>query len=201
MISSLINNDDSEFIDDQIIDIPVVPLRETIVFPNTVVPLFIGRKKSINAVNHAMKNNKRIFLVCQKDPLKEMISPEDLEKTGTVSTILQFIKLPDNTIKSLSDGVVRAEIIECYEDIKQDIMFAKVKVRKDTSINQENLTSDISALMRSIVNQVEILCTLETKISSETIQHIKSIKSPSILTDVISSTLFTDTEKNKLFLK
>ena len=88
--------------------IPVLPLRGVNIFPDTVIPLFVGRKESINALNSAMKKHKMFFLTAQKDPTKENPGVDDIYQFGTLATILQLLKLPDGTIKLLVEGVERA---------------------------------------------------------------------------------------------
>ena len=91
--------------------LPLVPLRDVVIFPGVVTPLFVGRDKSINALQKAMSDDKSVMLVAQKDPNKEDPSLKDLYSIGTVSTILQLIKLPDGTYKVLVEGIKRASII------------------------------------------------------------------------------------------
>ena len=92
--------------------VPLLPLRDVVVFPHTVIPLFIGRKSSVNAITQAMESDKHVFLVTQKDESIEDPSNEDLHTVGTLATILQLLKLPDGTIKVLVEGVKRAKIEE-----------------------------------------------------------------------------------------
>ena len=91
-------------------NIPVLPLRDIVVFPNMVAPLFVGRQQSVNALNHAMSSDKKIFLVTQKDSEVENPNFENIYKVGTVAKVLQLLKLPDGTIKVLVEGLQRAKI-------------------------------------------------------------------------------------------
>ena len=91
--------------------LPLLPLRDVVVFPHMVIPLFVGRPKSIKALEAAMEEGKNVVLVAQKSAAKDEPSPEDLYGVGTVSTILQMLKLPDGTVKVLVEGVQRARIV------------------------------------------------------------------------------------------
>ena len=96
--------------DEQPLTLPVLPLRDVVVFPHMVIPLFVGRAKSITALERAMEIDKKIFLVAQKDAGQDDPGIDDIYQIGTVSTILQLLKLPDGTVKVLVEGVGRAEI-------------------------------------------------------------------------------------------
>jgi ATP-dependent Lon protease, bacterial type len=91
--------------------LPLMPLRELVVFPQTAVPLFIGRAKSIVAIDKAYQKDKLIFLATQKDPKIDSPTPEDIYRVGTISRILQLVRLPDNTLKVLVEGLARGRII------------------------------------------------------------------------------------------
>ena len=95
--------------------LPVLPLRDVVVFPHMVIPLFVGRAKSIIALDRAMEVDKKIFLVAQKDAAQDDPGVDDIYKVGTVSTILQLLKLPDGTVKVLVEGVERA--VFRYKDV------------------------------------------------------------------------------------
>ena len=95
--------------------LPVLPLRDVVVFPHLVIPLFVGRDKSIRALEQAMESDKRILLVTQKDESNDDPGVDDIYTKGSVSTILQLLKLPDNTVKVLVEGVRRAEVVRYVE--------------------------------------------------------------------------------------
>lgn len=98
------------------IEIPVLPLRDVVVYPHMVIPLFVGRDKSIRCLEAAMDNDKQILLVAQKDAATDDPAIEDLYEVGTVASILQLLKLPDGTVKVLVEGLQRAEIKKFRED-------------------------------------------------------------------------------------
>ncbi|MDC6448479.1 LON peptidase substrate-binding domain-containing protein, partial [Alphaproteobacteria bacterium] len=100
--------------------IPLLPLRDIVVFPGMVAPLFVGRKQSVNALNNAMTSDKRIFLISQKDSEVDKPNFENLYKCGTVAKVLQLLKLPDGTIKVLVEGIERANLKSI--DINKDFI-------------------------------------------------------------------------------
>src|SRR4030065_1800248 len=102
----------SAVIEDQMLVTPVLPLRDVVVYPHMVIPLFVGREKSIRALDHAMQNNKQILLVSQKSAEVDDPQEEDINSIGTLSSILQLLKLPDGTVKVLVEGAERARIIQ-----------------------------------------------------------------------------------------
>ncbi|MGL5986608.1 MAG: LON peptidase substrate-binding domain-containing protein, partial [Burkholderiales bacterium] len=96
--------------------LPLLPLRDVVVFPHMVIPLFVGRPKSIKALEAAMEAGKQILLLAQKSAAKDEPSPDDLYDVGTVATVLQMLKLPDGTVKVLVEGTQRAEVLEVEAD-------------------------------------------------------------------------------------
>ena len=95
---------------------PLLPLRDVVVYPHMVVPLFVGREKSILALESAMESDKKVILVTQKDPAEDAPSLEDIYEVGTLATILQMLKLPDGTLKVLVEGLNRTGIKDCSDD-------------------------------------------------------------------------------------
>ena len=125
---------------------PVLPLRDVIVFPNMVIPLFVGRSKSIAALDAAMEDNKQIFLVAQKNADNDNPSQKDVYKNGTLSTILQLLKLPDGTIKVLVEGSQRATIDG--DIIDDNYLQASVKIHEELDFDE----TEVEALSRSAVD-------------------------------------------------
>ncbi|MBT4905435.1 MAG: endopeptidase La, partial [Rhodospirillaceae bacterium] len=128
---------------------PVLPLRDIVVFPHMIVPLFVGREKSVRALEDVMKDDKQILLVTQKDASEDDPSPEDLYAVGTVGTILQLLKLPDGTVKVLVEGSERATVVEFTENA--DFFQAVAEVQVDAGEDD----SETEALGRSVVTQFE----------------------------------------------
>ena len=116
--------------------LPVLPLRDIVVFPGMVAPLFVGRKQSVNSLNHVMTTDKKIFLLAQKDSEVDNPSIDNLYKWGTVAKVLQLLKLPDGTIKVLVEGIERAK----YKNISfnKDYINANIKIfEKKTAFNSK----------------------------------------------------------------
>ena len=106
--------------------LPLLPLRDIVVFPGMVAPLFVGRKQSVNALNHVMTSDKKIFLIAQKDSEIENPNIDNLYKFGTISKVLQLLKLPDGTIKVLVEGIERANLKTL--DINKDFISANISI-------------------------------------------------------------------------
>ena len=140
--------------------LPILPLRDIVVFPNMIVPLFVGRKKSINALESAEKNNKDIFLIAQKDANVDDPGETDIYKIGTIANILQLLKLPDGTVKVLVEGIERAEISEFIDNESFFESFSLPILDKVIEKDKE-----FSALSRTAVNQFEQYIKLNRKSS------------------------------------
>ncbi len=158
---------------------PLLPLRDVIIFPHMVVPLFVGREKSIAALEEAAKNNNELFLVAQKDA--NVLNPdrEDVYETGTVVNIIQMLRLPDNTVKVLIEGKYRATLDEFHA--KADGYWANVTKCSSEVEDAVNL----EATMRSIKNTFESYVKLNKRIPPELLMSISSITDPSRLADII----------------
>ena len=129
--------------------IPVLPLRDVVVYPHMVIPLFVGREKSIEALERAMLADKRVFLIAQKDAAQDDPGPDDMYEIGTISSILQLLKLPDGTVKVLVEGGERARI-ERF-DIGENLFEAEV-----VSLESEPLDErEGDVLARSLLTQFE----------------------------------------------
>ena len=148
--------------------IPLLPLRDVVVFPHTVIPLFIGRKSSVNAITQAMEADKNVFLVTQKDETIEEPNNEDLHKVGTLATILQLLKLPDGTIKVLVEGIKRAKIEE-FVDLKEHTEV----ILSECTLGFEDDT-EIKAMMRLALENFEKY--IKRCIESATNQSLKEIE-------------------------
>tara|TARA_B100001971_G_scaffold215192_1_gene259865 strand:- start:117357 stop:119792 length:2436 start_codon:yes stop_codon:yes gene_type:complete len=158
---------------------PLLPLRDVIIFPHMVVPLFVGREKSIAALEKAAKNGNELFLVTQKDASVLNPEREDVYDIGTVVNIIQMLRLPDNTVKVLIEGKHRAKIdnFEC----KSEGYFADVTQCEDETINEVEL----EATVRSVKNIFESYVKLNKRIPPELLMSISSITDPSRLADII----------------
>ena len=162
----------------------VLPLRDIVVFPHMIVPLFVGRKKSVHALEAAMAGDKKILLVAQKESGEEDPSPDGLFQIGTVSTVLQLLKLPDGGIKVLVEGGTRARI-ESFINTKD---YLEADVRFPAEDMGDNPTEAV-ILGKSVLQQFEEYIKLNKKIPSEVVASLTQVKDPSKLADTIASHL------------
>ena len=161
----------------------VLPLRDIVVFPHMIVPLFVGREKSIRALEQVMKADKQILLATQKNAADDDPSTDQIYGIGTLANVLQLLKLPDGTVKVLVEGASRAEIVEFVE--RSDIFEAKVRVVPDDLGNPVEL----EALGRSVVAEFENYVKLNKKVSPEVLGTVTQITDHSKLADTIASHL------------
>ena len=168
------------------IDLPLLPLRDVVVFPHMVIPLFVGRPKSIKALESAMESERRIMLVAQKTAAKDEPSVEDMFEVGCVATILQLLKLPDGTVKVLVEGQQRAKVNK-IEDGEQHFS-ANVTPVEATFIAPDK-TSEIEALRRAVMQQFDHYVKLNKKIPPEILTSISSIDDAGRLADTIAAHL------------
>ena len=161
----------------------VLPLRDIVVFPHMIVPLFVGREKSVRALEAVMKEDKQILLVSQKNATQDDPSVDDIYRVGTVSTILQLLKLPDGTVKVLVEGGRRAKITGFKET--ESYFEAIVEPMPDTGTDRK----DMETLGRSVVTQFEQYIKLNKKIAPEVLVSLNQISEPSKLADTVASHL------------
>ena len=160
--------------------IPLLPLRDVVVFPHMIVPLFVGREKSIAALESAMKDEKSIFMVAQKNAKKDDPSQEDIYLVGTIGIIIQLLRLPDGTVKVLVEGKMRGAI---KEYLKNDDYFL-IKVSEIEDVDDQNDVKK-QALMRSIKESFELYLKLSKKVHVEMMGTIAAIEDGSKLADVV----------------
>ena len=163
--------------------VPLLPLRDVVVFPHTVMPLFVGRKSSVSAITQAMGTNKYIFLVAQKDEKTENPGNDDLHQVGTLATILQMLKLPDGTIKVLVEGVKRAKINQFFE--AED--YTEVSVSEFNLESNESI--EVKAMMRLALDSFETYIKLNKKIPEEVLKVLQDISDVERFSDVIIANL------------
>ena len=172
---------------------PVLPLRDIVVFPHMIVPLFVGREKSVRALEDVMKDDKQILLVAQKNATQDDPEPSDIYDVGTVSTVLQLLKLPDGTVKVLVEGIQRAKISEFVDKPE---FFEANAVLIDEQTQDEG---ELVALSRTVVFQFEQYIKLNKKIPPEVLVSINQIEDASKLADTVASHLALKiSEKQKL---
>ena len=169
--------------DDEKFYYPLLPLRDVVVFPNVVVPLFVGRKKSIKALEYALSHEKEVFLSAQADAGVDDPTPKDIYSFGTLGAVLQLLKLPDGTVKALIEGKERGKIDNFMD--KQG--FFMVEISKCEEISVSDLETE--ALMRSINTSFEEYAKLNTKIGKEIVSAVTAIEDPGRLADTIAGHL------------
>jgi ATP-dependent Lon protease len=162
---------------------PVLPLRDIVVFPHMIVPLFVGREKSVRALEAVAKEGKQILLVAQKNAAQDDPSAEDIYQIGTVSTILQLLKLPDGTVKVLVEGTSRASVTR-FTEVDQ-FFEAEVQLLEEAVGDAKEL----EALSRTVVGQFEQYIKLNKKIAQEVLVSLNQIDDPAKLADTVASHL------------
>lgn len=162
---------------------PVLLLRDIVIFPHMIVPLFVGREKSVKALDKAMGGDKKIVLLTQKDPSLDAPLPEELYTTGTIGNVVQLLRLPDGTVKALVEGVERVKIKKFVEN--EAFYEAETEVVQD-KVNEKE---DVQAFVRSLISQFEEYVRLNKKIPPEIMLSIAQIDDASKLADVIASHL------------
>ncbi|MCB4811627.1 endopeptidase La [Methylovorus menthalis] len=174
---------------------PLLPLRDVVVYPHLVIPLFVGRAKSVRALELASENNKEILLVAQKSPNKDEPDAADLYEVGTIATVLQMLKLPDGTVKVLVEGVDRARVTEFVET--QDCFAAKaVRIENDAEDDSET-----QALMRTVFTQFDQYVKLNKKIPPEILTSLATIDDAGRLADTITAHLTLKLEEKQRILE
>lgn len=175
--------------------LPLLPLRDVVVFPHMVIPLFVGREKSIKALEYAMESNKNILLVAQKIASTDDPKPEDLYHICSVASLLQMLKLPDGTVKVLVEGNYRAEILEVIDSEN----YFSANIKKVTSVDNNN--AEAEAMRRTIVNQFDQYVKLNKKIPSEIITSLNGIEDAGRLADTIAAYLPLKLEQKQEILE
>jgi ATP-dependent Lon protease len=176
------------------ISLPLLPLRDIVVFPSMVIPLFVGRDKSISALNEVMKKDKKIILVTQKNSEIDDPKKTDVFMYGCEGSILQLLKLPDGTVKVLVEGIKRVKILDFKDNEK--FITCEYTVHNDVLTKDE----DLYPLAATAIRRLEKLTSINKKVSNETINTIKQLKDPSQIADNIASHLTaTISEKQQIF--
>ena len=175
--------------------LPLLPLRDVVVYPHLVIPLFVGRAKSVKALEIASEGNKQIFLVAQKSANKDEPEASDLYDVGTIASVLQMLKLPDGTVKVLVEGVSHAKLAE-FQDT-DDCFTAKAEVIVDDPEDDH----EIQALMRTVFTQFDQYVKLNKKIPPEILTSLATIEDASRLADTITAHLTLKLEEKQSILE
>ncbi|RZO90403.1 MAG: endopeptidase La [alpha proteobacterium HIMB114] len=173
--------------------LPVLPLRDIVVFPDSTTPLFVGREKSINALDFAMNNSKKIVLLTQKNPDIDNPNEKDLYSIGTVAEVLQLLKLPDGTVKILVEGKSVSKVIE----FKKNEKFLNAQVENCILVQDKNN----NLLSQALVNKFNKLSKSSKKFSEESNINFKNISDPNIIANKTVSTLGVDLEEKQKILE
>ena len=174
--------------------LPVLPLRDIVVFPHMIVPLFVGREKSVKALEAVMANNKQILLLTQKEASTEDPTSDDMHQMGTLGHILQLLKLPDGTVKVLVEGSVRARVDGFLEH--SEFLAAEVTELPD----EERPNSEVVAMGKAAVQQFENYIKLNKKIASEVMVSVSQIEETSKIADTLASHLSVKLEEKQALL-
>ncbi|HWH40097.1 MAG TPA: endopeptidase La [Usitatibacter sp.] len=175
--------------------LPLLPLRDVVVFPHMVIPLFVGRPKSIKALEAAMEEGKNVVLVAQKSAAKDEPNPEDLYEVGTVSTILQMLKLPDGTVKVLVEGVQRTRILRVLTDK------ANFEAEIEMIPTEEPDSNEVEAMRRTLLAQFDQYVKLNKKIPPEVLTSLSGIDGAGRLSDTIAAHLPLKLEQKQQILE
>lgn len=174
---------------------PVLPLRDVVVYPHMVIPLFVGREKSIHALEKAMAEDKQILLIAQKNAAEDEPKVQDIHRIGTLSSILQLLKLPDGTIKVLVEGSQRAKILNFLGE--DDLFSAQISLLHSTTVDEQ----EIEVLTRSISSRFDQYIKLNKKVPPEILNSLASIDEPSRLADTIAAHMAIKIEEKQKVLE
>ena len=177
------------------VDIPVLPLRDVVVYPHMVIPLFIGREKSIRCLEAAMDTDKQIFLVAQKDAAQDDPQVDDLHSVGTVANILQMLKLPDGTVKVLVEGTQRAKLNSLSDT--NDYFQAEIEYIISESVSDE----EEDVIIRSAIGQFEGYIKLNKKIPAEVLTSVAAIDEAARLADTMAAHMPLKLEDKQVVLE
>jgi ATP-dependent Lon protease len=192
---SIIEDDN---VDAEIPDIlPLMPVRDVVVFPDMVLPLFVGREKSVRAVQEAVAKEGYLFLATQKDPGIENPNTEEIFSTGTVSRVLRMLKLPDGNVKILIQGFAKAKIAQYTR--KRSLYRVKFEIIEETPV--EEIILEVEALMRNVREHCEEILVLRGEITGDIITVLQSIEEPGKLADLVASNLRLKVEDSQRLLE
>jgi ATP-dependent Lon protease len=177
--------------------LPLLPVRDIVVYSYMFLPLFVGRESSIAAVEEAMKKNRLILLATQKNPAEDNPTPDDIYPVGTVAMIMRKLKLPDNRIKILIQGLVKARI----KKYTQESPVFMVEIDKLVEPAPGDVTVEIEAMMRNVKEQCEKILSLKGLISSEILEILENVNDPGRLADLVASNLKLNIEESQRILE
>ena len=182
--------------DEQTVLVPVLPLRDVVVYPHMVIPLFVGRDKSIKALDLAMADNKKILLVAQRSAEVDEPGPDDIHRIGTLSSILQLLKLPDGTIKVLVEGTDRAQVVGFHET--DGTFSAQIRVLAPEVAKEER---EVEVLSRTVLNLFDQYVKLNKKIPPEILTSLAGIDDAARLADTVAAHMSLKLEEKQRVLE
>ena len=177
--------------------LPMMPVRDVVIFTDMLLPLFVGRDKSIRAVEEAINKERFIFLATQKDPGNENPKPEDVYKVGTVGRLLRMLKLPDGRVKALVQGIVKARIVRF---MKREAYF-RVKIETIPEAFADDVTIEVEALMRNVREHAEKILALRGELTNDVGNILENIDDPGKLADLVASNLRLKVEESQELLE
>ncbi|MDE0031575.1 MAG: endopeptidase La [Deltaproteobacteria bacterium] len=176
--------------------IPLLPIRDIVIFPYMMIPLFVGREISINAVNEALARDRHIFLVVQKDATEDDPEAEDLHRVGTVATILRMLKLDDGRVKILVQGLTKGAV----EEVLQEKPFFEARIEKVVEQQVIELSIEVEALMRNVKEKIEQILNLKN-LPPEIVMVTDNVVDPGVLADLVASNLRLQIEESQSILE
>jgi ATP-dependent Lon protease len=176
-------------------ELPLIPLRNIVVFPQMIVPLFIGRSQSVKALEETMEKEKLLVFSAQKNEEVEDPSPADISKIGTLAEVVQMIALPDGTTKILVEGICRVRV----ESFVHEAPYFHVKITRISESEEVSLAEE--ALVRRVIRQFEEYVKLNRRIPPETLMSIVNVDNPGRLADLIASYLTLKVDEKQLILE
>ncbi|MDC3311660.1 LON peptidase substrate-binding domain-containing protein, partial [Alphaproteobacteria bacterium] len=183
----------SEIEENQVI--PILPLRDIVVFPHMIVPLFVGREKSVRALEAVMAQNKQILLLTQTEAGTEDPAEDDVYRVGTLGSILQLLKLPDGTVKVLVEGTCRAQVNKI--DNSGEFLLASTVEIKESKVSD----SEVIALGRAAVHHFEDYIKLNKKIAAEVLTSVKQLEDTNKIADILASHIAVNIEDKQQLLE
>ena len=176
--------------------IPLLPIRDIVIFPYMMIPLFVGREISINAVNEALARDRHIFLVVQKDATEDEPDADDLHRVGTVATILRMLKLDDGRVKILVQGLTKGAV----EAVLQEKPFFEARIEKVVEQQVIELSIEVEALMRNVKEKIEQILNLKN-LPPEIVMVTDNVVDPGVLADLVASNLRLQIEESQSILE
>jgi len=192
---SIIDEEDGET--DIPTNLPLMPVRDVVIFTDMLLPLFVGREKSVNAVEEAITNDRFLFLATQKDPSIENPKPDEIYRVGTVGRILRMLKLPDGRVKTLVQGIAKARIVKYVQ--KRSFFRVKIETINDADLDEIGLETE--ALMRNVREHSEKILALRGELNGDVSAILESIEEPGKLADLVASNLKLKIEESQQLLE